>query len=140
MIISKDWLDAPSAQTHRAQLRVTGYLPEMPFNRVLDRALDLAGLTRSEIYISPVFCLLPPRRSFALPFRHARASFDAVVRHEIMGRLPIAAGTDAARVLEAADIAHIATPHPSARGLSFAHRAETLAAALLKAQARRDAG
>ncbi|WP_247716909.1 uracil-DNA glycosylase family protein [Gymnodinialimonas ceratoperidinii] len=140
MIISKDWLDAPSARDHRAELRATGYLPQMPFNRVLDHALGLAGLTRSQIYISPVFCLLPPRRSFALPFRDAQASFEAVVRHEIIGRLPIAAGTDAARVLRAADITHIATPHPSARGLSFAHRAETLATALRDAQARQDAG
>ncbi|MEO1798737.1 MAG: hypothetical protein AAFR53_17295, partial [Pseudomonadota bacterium] len=74
MLMSKDWLDAPSARAHHAELSRTGYLPNIPFNRVIDKALALVGLRRSDIYIAPVFCLLPPRRSHPLPAAHARAS------------------------------------------------------------------
>lgn len=133
MLISKDWLDAPSARANKQALLSQGYLPEMPFNRVLDCALEIAGLARSDIYIAPVFCLLTPSRSFALPARDAKASFEAVVQHEIMGRVPIAAGTDAARVLRAFGIQHIETIHPSARGHSFEQRAHRIAASLREA-------
>lgn len=133
ILMSKDWLDAPSARAHRDRLTRAGYLPDIPFNRVLDRALALAGLTRGEIYIAPVFCLLPPTRSHPLPARDARASFDAVTRHEILGRRPIAAGKDAGRVLRYFGVAHIETCHPSARGLCFDARADRIAAALLRA-------
>ena len=54
-------------------------------------------------------------------------SFDAVARHELDGRRVIALGDVAARVCRRHGIAHVATPHPSARGLSFRHRAEVLA-------------
>lgn len=133
MLITKDWLDAPSAVAHRDVLSVRGFLPDMPFNRVLDRALEIAGLTRSDIYIAPIFCLLPPERSFALPLRDAKASFEAVVTHEIMGRTPIAAGKDAARVLSACGVAHVETIHPSARGHTFEQRAHRIAVALQEA-------
>ncbi|ETX29965.1 hypothetical protein [Roseivivax isoporae] len=130
MILSKDWLDAPSARAHRRRLALAGYLPETPFNRVLDRALALAGLTRADIYVAPVFCLLPPVRSHRLPLADARASFEAVTGFELMGRRPVAAGTDAQRVLRAAGVAHVPTIHPSARGLPFEDRAVRIARAL----------
>ncbi|MEM9438518.1 MAG: hypothetical protein AAGA15_15935 [Pseudomonadota bacterium] len=130
MIMSKDWLDAPSAIANRAKLSRTGYLPHIPFNRVIDKALALLGLTRADIYIAPIFCLLPPRRSHALPAAHARASFEAVTRLELNGRRPVAAGHDSARVLRHFNVPHIATCHPSARGLSFDARAEQIAEAL----------
>lgn len=130
LLMSKDWLDAPTAFAHRARLALTGYLPEMTFNRVLDRALTLVGLTRADIYVAPVFCLLPPVRSHPIPAADRRASFDAVVRHELMGRRPVACGADAAETLRAAGIDHVATTHPSARGLSFDARAARIAAAL----------
>ncbi|MGR3503037.1 hypothetical protein [Pseudaestuariivita sp.] len=130
MLMSKDWLDAPSARANHAQLSKTGYLPHIPFNRVLDKALAFLGLKRADIYIAPIFCLLPPKRSHPLPAAHARASFDQVTRHELFGRRPVAAGTDAARTLEYFDVPHIATCHPSARGLTFEARAEQIAEAL----------
>ncbi|SFE29848.1 hypothetical protein [Roseivivax sediminis] len=130
MLMSKDWLDAPSARRFRTALAATGYLPQTPFNRVIDRVLALLGLTRSDIYIAPVFCLLPPRRSHPLPAAAARASFDAVTGHELMGRRPVAAGTDAARALRAAGVEHVETIHPSARGLDFDARAARIARAL----------
>ncbi|SEK58674.1 hypothetical protein SAMN05444413_102275 [Roseivivax marinus] len=130
MLMTKDWLDAPSAARHRDRLATRGYLPEIPFNRVLDAALDLLGLDRGAIYVAPVFCLLPPVRSHPLPAADARASFEAVTRHEIMGRRPVAAGDDAARVLRHFDVPHVATIHPSRRGLDYAARARLIADAL----------
>ncbi|MEM9854303.1 MAG: hypothetical protein AAF841_07590 [Pseudomonadota bacterium] len=133
MLMSKDWLDAPSARANREELSRTGYLPQIPFNRVLDKALALIGLKRGDIYIAPIFCLLPPRRSHPLPAAHARASFQHVTRLELNGRRPVAAGTDAARTLRHFGIPHIETCHPSARGLSFDARAEMIAEALRQA-------
>jgi len=129
MLISKDWFDAPSAQTHRLLLLQSGYMPDMPFNVVIDRALDLAGLSRSDIYITPVFKLLPPKRSHAIRSEDARASFEAVTRYELLGRRPIAAGGDAIRVLQHFGIPHIPTIHPSARGMDYDTRATLLAQA-----------
>nr|WP_255599291.1 hypothetical protein [Hasllibacter sp. MH4015] len=130
LLMSKDWLDAPTARAAPAPLRDIGYLPSMPFNKVLDAALNMAGLRRGDIYIAPVFCLLPPVRSHALPLGDALASFDAVTRHEILGRRPIALGRDAAAVLSRRGVDHIAIPHPSARGRAFADRAALIADAL----------
>jgi len=129
MLISKDWFDAPSARAHRLVLLQSGYMPDMPFNVVIDRALDLAGLSRADIYITPVFKLLPPVRSHAIAAKDARASFEAVTRHELLGRRPIAAGGDAIRVLEHFGIPHIPTIHPSARGMDYETRATLLAQA-----------
>lgn len=130
MLISKDWSDRDTAVAHLRRIRTLGYLPEIPFNRVLDRALALIGLRRDQIYISPVFQLLTPRRSSTIPAAAARASFDAVVRHEVMGRRPVALGEDAARVLRHFGVPHVATIHPSARGQSFDARAARIAAAI----------
>ena len=129
MLISKDWFDAPSAQTHRLLLLQSGYMPGMPFNVVVDRALELAGLSRSDIYITPVFKLLTLTRSHPIRAADARASFEAVTRYELLGRLPIAAGGDAIRVLRHFGIAHIPTIHPSARGMDYETRATLLARA-----------
>ncbi len=135
LLMSKDWLDAPTARLRRADLAATGYIADMPFNRVLDRALARIGMTRADIHVAPVFCLLVPERSFALPNRDALASFDAVTRFEILGRIPVALGTDSARVLRQRGVRHIETAHPSARGLSFDARAEKLASAIATSMA-----
>ena len=135
VLVTKDWLDAPSAAANSAVLRRLGYLPGIPFNAVLDRALARAGLARSDIYITPVFKLMPPARSHPIPPRDIRASFEAVTRWELTGRRPVAAGTDAIRALAAAGIDHIPVRHPSARGQDFDTRAAALAAALREAAA-----
>jgi hypothetical protein len=132
MLISKDWLDAPSAARHKAQLLKTGYLPDMTFNKVIDRVLAILNLTRADIYITPIFKLLPPRRSHPLPAKDARASWQAVTQYELNGRTPVALGTDSANVLKHFQIPHIAAPHPSARQGSFASRAEQIGAAIRK--------
>jgi len=130
LLMSKDWLDAPSARQHHDQLQATGYLPTNPFNQVIDRVLKLLGLTRSDIYITPIFHLLTPKRSSTIPPAHARASFDAIGRHELLGRRPVALGTDSARVLKHFGIDHVTAPHPSARIGSYDARAAQIAQAV----------
>ncbi|WP_415921495.1 hypothetical protein [Tateyamaria sp. SN6-1] len=130
LLISKDWLDAPSAHAHRAQLERTGYLPDIPYNKVMGRVLALLGLTRADIYITPIFHLLTPKRSSTIPAAHSRASFDAIGRHELMGRRPVALGNDSAQVLRHFDVDHITAPHPSARIGSYDKRAGLIADAV----------
>ncbi|WP_299043772.1 hypothetical protein [uncultured Tateyamaria sp.] len=127
LLMSKDWLDAPSAAAHEHQLKRTGYLPHIPYNKVIDRVLNLLNLTRADIYITPIFHLLTPKRSSAIPAAHARASFDAIGRHELLGRRPVALGTDSARVLRHFRIDHVTAPHPSARIGSYDLRAAQIA-------------
>lgn len=134
LLMSKDWLDAPSAAAHSKTLKRTGYLPNIPYNQVIDRMLALLGLTRADIYITPVFHLLTPKRSSTIPQAHARASFDAVGRHEVMGRRPVALGTDSARVLSHFGIDHVTAPHPSARIGSYDMRARLIAQAVRAAR------
>ena len=97
---------------------------------VIDKVLDLVGLTRADIYITPVFALLTATRSSVIPMKDKRASFEAVGQYELMDRRPIACGTDAASVLRGFGIDHIETIHPSARGLTFDDRAARIAKAL----------
>lgn len=130
LLISKDWLDAPSAAANRARLQKYGHLPDNPFIRVIDKALALLNLKRADIYITPVFHLLTPKRSSTIPAAHARASFDAIGRHELMGRRPVALGTDAAQALGHFGIDHAVAPHPSARIGSFDARAALIAKAI----------
>lgn len=130
LLISKDWLDAPSAMAHRDHLQKYGHLPDNPFIRVIDKALTLLNLQHRDIYITPVFHLLTPKRSSTIPAAHARASFDAIGRHELMGRRPVALGTDAAQVLTHFGIDHIPAPHPSARIGSYDRRAALIAKAV----------
>ncbi len=130
LLISKDWLDAPSAAQHRDHLQQYGHLPDNPFIRVIDKTLALLNLSRQDIYITPVFHLLTPKRSSTIPAAHARTSFDAIGRHELMGRRPVALGTDAASVLAHFGIDHVAAPHPSARIGSYDMRAALIAKAV----------
>lgn len=133
MLVSKDWLDAPSAARHRDVLSRQGYLSDNPFNRVIDRMLRLLGLSRRDIYITPVFHLLTPRRSSTIPPADARASWERVGRHERLGRRPVALGHDSARVLRHFNVPHLRAPHPSARIGSFDDKAEQIAEAVRRA-------
>jgi hypothetical protein len=130
VLVSYNYLDAPTARAHLPRLLARGYLAEMPFNRVLDQALALAGLNRSDIYVTHAFHLLANTRSETLPSAAVDASFDAVARHELGGRQVISLGKQAARQCRRHAIPHTPIPHLSARGQSFQTRAEVLAAAL----------
>ncbi|SFZ82315.1 hypothetical protein SAMN02983003_1005 [Devosia enhydra] len=136
VLLTYNFLDAPTARREVARLRQSGYLPEMPFNRVLDRALAMAGLERADLYVTHAFHLLARSRSETLPARAVEASFDAVARHEIAGRPVIALGQVAAIQCRRHGIAHLPLPHPSARGQSFETRASVLADALLSTTSR----
>lgn len=130
VLLTYNYLDAPSALRHRAQLLASGFLSDMPFNTVLDIALARARLTRRDLYVTHAFHLLPATRSASIRSRDVDLSFDAIARHELSGRRVIALGAVAARACKRHGIDHTATPHPSARGLSFAARAEALSVAL----------
>lgn len=130
VLLTYNFLDAPTARMHCTELRQTGFLPGMPFNAVLDLALQLARMTRQDLYVTHAFHLLPPTRSAAIKARHVDMSFDAVARHELAGRKVIALGSVASGACRRHGITCLATPHPSARGRSFTERAATLAAVL----------
>jgi hypothetical protein len=130
VLLTYNYLDAPSAMEHRATLETLGYLPGMPFNRVLDLALAAAGLTRADIYVTHAFHMLPATRSASVSARDIDLSFDAVGRHEIEGRRIVALGAAAARVCRRHGIACSEVPHPSARGFDFSTRAALIARAL----------
>ena len=53
VLLGHHWLDAASARQHQAVLRERGYLPGIPFSKVMDRALALCGLTRADTYMTP---------------------------------------------------------------------------------------
>jgi hypothetical protein len=130
VLLTYNYLDAPSARLHADLLRRDGFLATMPFNRVLTAALALVGLTRSDLYVTHAFHLLPQSRSAAVPARDIDQSFDAVGRHELKGRRVIALGEVAAWACRRYAIPHLPTAHPSARGTSFSDRAQVLAKAL----------
>lgn len=130
VLIAYNWLDAPSVDQHRDALQANGFLPGMIFNKVVDKALALRGLTRPDIYVTQVFHLLPMGRSESVPTKHADASFAAVTKHELIGRKVVALGDAAAGTCRRHGVPCEAVRHPSARGLSLDERAAELAAAL----------
>lgn len=130
VLISYNWLDAPTAVAHRDTLARLGYLPQMLFNRVLDLALRLAALTRDSIYLTHAFHLLPTQRSAPVPTADVAASFDAITRHEIAGRPVVALGRVSAEACTRFAIPHRAVPHPSARGMTIPAKATRIAEAL----------
>jgi hypothetical protein len=130
VLLTYNFLDAPSARREHATLACRGYLPSMPFNRVLDLALSQAGMVRGDLYVTHAFHLLANSRSDRISTAAVDASFDAIAQHELVGRQVIALGQEAARQCRRYDIAHIAVPHLSARGTSFSARAAILATAL----------
>ncbi len=130
VLLTYNFLDFPTALRERPRLLAHGYLAEMPFNRVLDLGLALAGLKRKDIYVTHAFHLLARERSERIPNAALDASFDAIARHELVERQVIALGDAASRQCNRHAIPHQRVPHLSARGLSFAERAKKLAQAL----------
>jgi len=114
VFVAKHWFDAESANRHRVTLERCGYLPDIPFNRALDRVLQAVGLTRGDIYITQA-CHFLPRTDRRQPGPAAlmRLSIEAGTRHEIEGRRVIALGGEAQRALERAGVDFIPCPHPS---------------------------
>ncbi len=136
VLVALHWLDAPSVDEHRDVLKEKGYLPGILFNKVVDLALEKAGLERKDIYVTQAFHLLPQGRSEPIPRRHIDESFHRITRHETDGRTVIALGTAAADACRRAGVKATECIHPSARGLTVAAKAEMLAEALLATSAR----
>ena len=130
MLIAKDWFDVPSIIVNSALLHELCCFPTANFNKVLDLALIFAGLSRSQIYLTQAFHLLPEVRSANIFQSLIDWSFNEVTRHEIMGRLPIALGNQARDSCRKFDIPHIHMPPPSRGSGTFAQRAERLAEAI----------
>ena len=129
-LVAYNWFDAPSVLENVETLRAYGYMPGIQFNKVLEAALNLAGLKRGDVYMTQAFHLLPSRRSERIPFKHIELSFDAITRHELQGRKVVALGADAARACQRFNIPHTGVPHPSARTGSHAFKAGLISEAL----------
>ncbi|SLN59291.1 Uracil DNA glycosylase superfamily protein [Roseivivax jejudonensis] len=132
VLVSFNFLDAPTARDRRATLARDGYLPEMLFNRVLDAALARLGRARHEIYLTHAAHVLPPARSAPVPRAAIDASMEAVTRFETADRPVIALGDVAASACARFGIAHDALPHPSARGRTRDDKAAALATAIAR--------
>ena len=136
VLVAHYWLDAPSVEPNRGVLEKLGYLPDIPFNRVLDRALDQVGLKRKDIYLTQTFHLLPDELWPPFPSKHIDESFDRITRHEVDGRTVIALGRVAADACRRAGIKAIDCISPSRPGKSHEYNAKELADALRSAFAR----
>ena len=117
-------------------LKQMGYLPSMDFNKVVDLALEKAGLKRKDIYVTQAFHLLPQQRSKYIPRPHIYESFDRITRHEVDGRTVIALGEDAKYGCRRTGVKYIKCIHPSHRGMTYEAKAGDLARALVAALAR----
>jgi hypothetical protein len=130
VLVALHWLDEASILRERATLQNLGYLPNIRFNTVIDAALARQGLSRSDIYVTQTFHLIPPTRSERISQTAIRRSFDEVTRFELQGRKVIALGEIAAGECARHDIEHIAVCHPSRRGSSNEQNASEIAEAL----------
>ena len=97
VLVAQDFLGWEEAVAFRPDvLRYGGYLPHIPFNRVLDLALWQAGMHRRDIYITQVVHALPRETSGSGRNETLeRDSFKRVTRHELRGRRVIALGAAA---------------------------------------------
>ena len=132
VLLAYHWIDAATARDRAEFLREWGYMPEITFNKVVEAALRICGLTRADLYMTQAFHLLPTTRSAAVPARDVDAGFVAVTRYELEGRQVIALGTAAAQACKRGGVTPARTVmHPSARGLSIEAKAAVLARAIL---------
>lgn len=133
-VIAYNWLDAPSAIANKKILLQLGYLPGMPFNNVMDMALEYAGLTRRDIYLTQAFHLLPATRSASIHTPDVDTCFDQITKYEAQNRKVVALGEAAANACRRHGIDAIAVCHPSSRtNGTYDDRARLIAIALRKA-------
>lgn len=128
VLVAKHWFDAESVNLNREVLKRFGYLPGIPFNLALDRALACVGKARGDIYITQACHFLPrDDKRKTVPLKLMDLSVEAVTRYEVEGRRVIALGREAQMALERARIDFLPCPHPSS---SVTGRFEELAEAL----------
>lgn len=130
VLLALHWLDESSILSERPTLQELGYLPNIRFNTVIDAALARQGLSRSDIYVTQTFHLVPSARSERISQAAIRRSFDEVTRFELEGRKVIALGDIAAGECERHHIEHIAVCHPSRRGYANEKNAAEIAEAI----------
>jgi hypothetical protein len=134
VLLAFNWADAATVRKKYPILREHGYLPAILFNKVVDAALKNCNMSRSGVYITQAFHLLRPEgMSGSLPAKCMNASFQAVTRHELVGRRVIALGIDAATTCQRNGVLpDRVVDHPSARGpgRTIAAKAAELAAAI----------
>src|SRR6202171_3080172 len=118
VLVALHWLDEPSILRERATLQNLGYLPNIRFNSVINAALARQGLSRSDVYVTQTFHLIPRTRSERISHAAIKRSFDEVTRFELQGRKVIALGDIAAGECARHNIDYIAVCHPSRRGHS----------------------
>ncbi len=92
VLIGLHWLDEPSILRDRATLQTHGYLADIRFNTVIDTTLALRNLSRSDIYVTQAFDLIPATRSEQISPAAVMRSFDEVTRFEFQGRQAVALG------------------------------------------------
>jgi hypothetical protein len=126
------WLDEFSILRERVRLQDLGYLPHIRFNSVIDAALARRGLSRSDIYVTQTFHLIPRTRSERISQAAIRRSFDEVTCFELQGRKVIALGDIAAGECTRHNIEHIAVCHPSRRGYTNEKNAIEIAEAIAR--------
>ena len=130
VLVALHWLDESSILSERPTLQELGYLPNIRFNTVIDAALARQGLSRSDIYVTQTFHLIPRTRSERISQATIRRLFDEVTRFELHGRKVIALGNIAAGECARHDIEHIAVCHPSRRGTTNEKNAAEIADAI----------
>jgi hypothetical protein len=130
VLVALHWLDEPSILRDRAMLQTHGYLPGIRFNTVIDTALALRNLSRSDIYVTQTFHPIPATRSERISQAAVRRSFDEVTFFEIQGRRVVALGEVAAGECRRRDLPHAAVCHPSRRGCTNEQNAAEIADAI----------
>ncbi|MFC3326431.1 hypothetical protein [Mesorhizobium cantuariense] len=113
----------------RADVKKLGYLPNIRTNLCLDRALEIVGLTRQDIYVTQACVFLPPSTmGSSIASAVYRVSVDRVLRHELGGRTPVALGDAAQKVCRSSGIDFVGAFHPSYQ--AGERRAQEIAAAI----------
>jgi hypothetical protein len=130
VLVALHWLDEHTVKDQRTILAKLGYLPDIRFNKVIDIALKKSGLSRSDIYVTQTFHLIPLGRSESIGSAAIRKSFDEVTQYELRGRKVIALGDVAARECQRQNIKHLAVCHPSRRGHTHEQNAIEIADAI----------
>lgn len=97
---------------------------------MIDAALERQGMSRSDIYVTQTFHLVPSHRSERISQAAIRRSFDEVTRFELPGRKVVALADIAAGECARRDIEHIAVCHPSWRGHTNEKNANEIADAI----------
>jgi len=127
VLVALHWLDEGTVKDQRTILAKLGYLPDIRFNKVIGIALKKLGLSRSDIYLTQTFHLIPLGRSESIGPAAIRRSFDEVTQYELRGRKVIALGDVAARECARRAIQHLPVCHPSRRGRSDEQNAMEIA-------------